>query len=159
MLANVISIFLLCSFKTSSCSQTEETSKSRHKPPPLHIPRNTNPAVFTFSSTSTSSQSTSLALFTPSFLNSLNGLQNSTPRSQIKYRLGLNVTTHKLHLSFHDVRDHSPVHRQTHDKPLHPHHRRLHLYTYPLHSPPYLHQNAREHLHLHLGNTNDAVKN
>ena len=81
MLAYVILIFLLCSFKTSSCSQTEETSKSRHKPPPLHIPPNTNPSVFTFSPTSTSSQSPSPAPFTPSFLNSLNDLQNSTPRS------------------------------------------------------------------------------
>ena len=78
---------------------------------------------------------------------------------QIKYRLGLNVTTHKLHLSFHDVRDHSRVHRQTHDKPLHPHHQHLHFYTHLLHSPPYRHQNAPEHLHRHPGNTNDAVKN
>ena len=78
MLADIISILLLCSFVHS---QTEETSKSRHKPPPLHIPRNTNPSVFTFSPTSTSSQSPSPAPFTPSFLNSLNDLQNSTPRS------------------------------------------------------------------------------
>ena len=81
MLADIILIVLLTSFTTSSCSQTEETSKPRHKPPPLHIPRNTNPSIFTFSPSSTSSYSPSPAPFTPSFLNSLTDPHNSTPRS------------------------------------------------------------------------------
>jgi hypothetical protein len=81
MLADIILIVLLTSFTTSSCSQTEETSKPRQKPPPLHIPRNTNPSIFTFSPSSTSNYSPSPAPFTPSFLNSLTDPHNSTPRS------------------------------------------------------------------------------
>ena len=53
----------------------------------------------------------------------------------------------------------SEIIHQCIDKPLHPHHQQLHFYTHLLHSPPYRHQNAPEHLHRHPGNTNDAVKN
>ena len=158
MLADIILIVLLTSFTTSSCSQTEETSKPRHKPPPLHIPRNTNPSIFTFSPSSTSSYSPSPAPFTPSFLNSLTDPHNSTPRSPnqatSRAQLSQPQTTPSISRRQRSVTSASSNSRQTTPStpPRPPQH--LHFDTDRSH-PYHQAQNVPEH---HLVSTSAAVK-
>ena len=160
MLADIILIVLLTSFTTSSCSQTEETSKPRHKPPPLHIPRNTNPSIFTFSPSSTSSYSPSPAPFTPSFLNSLTQTDphNSTPRSPnqatSRAQLSQPQTTRSISRRQRSVTSASSNSRQTTPSTAPPSMQHLHFDTdrsYPYHQV----QNVPEH---HLVSTSAAVK-